>query len=149
MENSLSGTIKDRVHALPVRVYYSDTDAGGVVYHSRYIDMAEHGRSEMLRNLGGNQAETIEKEKIAFVVRSLSVDYNSPAFLDDLLTVETRVTRCEAFTVQFDQRILRGDSCLAQLKVKAGSISLETGRPRPMPKEWKASIDALLLKGND
>ncbi len=146
MENNLSGTIKEKVHSLPVRVYYSDTDAGGVVYHSRYLDMAEHGRSEMLRNIGGNQGEAIKTDKTAFIVRSLSIDYNSPARLDDLLTVETRVVKCEAFTVQFIQRIMREETCLAELKVKAGSISLENTRPCPMPKEWKASIEALVWK---
>ena len=145
MENQLSGEIREKKHYLPVRVYYSDTDAGGVVYHSRYLDMAEHGRSDMLRDLGGHQFDLIKKEGIGFVVRSLTVDYIKPAYLDDLLSVETRVTRCEAFTVLFLQRVLRNGECLAELKIKAGSVSLADGRPRPMPKEWKASINDLIL----
>jgi acyl-CoA thioester hydrolase len=144
MKNIISGIIEEKAHLLPVRVYYSDTDAGGVVYHSRYIDMAEHGRSEMLRLLGGRQFEIMKERGIVYVVRSLQIDYNSPAFLDDLLTVETRITRCAAFTILFNQKIMREDSCLAELKVKVGSVSLKEGKPSPIPDEWKSSLDALL-----
>ncbi|OQY35674.1 MAG: hypothetical protein B6241_00335 [Spirochaetaceae bacterium 4572_59] len=144
MDNNLSGKFKEKTHCLPVRVYYSDTDASGIVYHSRYIDMAEHGRSEMLRHMGGHQGQAMKEDKIAFVIRSLSINYNQPAVLDDLLRVESQVIRCETFTIQFIQRIMRGDDCLAELKVKAGSVSLQTGRPSPMLKAWKASIEEFL-----
>jgi acyl-CoA thioester hydrolase len=144
MHNILSGIIEDHTHIFPVRVYYSDTDAGGIVYHSRYLDMAEHGRSEMLRSIGGTQSDVIKEQRIGIVVRSLNVDYNRPGFLDDLLRVETRITRCEALTVQFHQKIMRDETCLAELKVKAGSISLENGRPVPMPGEWRNTLKELM-----
>ena len=144
MNSTLSGSIHDKTHILPVRVYFSDTDAGGVVYHSRYLDMAEHGRSELFHALGGRQSDTMKERKLGFLVRSLTVDYNRPAYLDDLLTVETKILRCETFKLQFDQKIMREGVCLASLKVKAGCISFADGRPHPMPEEWRVSIREML-----
>ncbi len=144
MNSSISGSIEDKIHRLPVRVYYSDTDAGGVIYHSRYLDMAEHGRSDMFRTCGGNQFETMKSDGIGFVIRSLEIAYHSPGFLDDLLTVETRVVKAERFTVIFNQKVMREDQCLAELKVKAACVSLKSGRPTPMPEEWKTAIDRIL-----
>jgi acyl-CoA thioester hydrolase len=140
MENNLSGYIKDHEHYLPVRVYYSDTDMGGVVYHSRYLDMAEHGRTELLRCLGGHQKELLSEQNMIFVVKSLFIDYKRPALMDDLLLVVTTVTKCERFTLVFHQEICRGGEVLATLDVKAGSISGETGRPVPMPEEIKTEL---------
>lgn len=140
MENSLSGYIEGHVHYLPVRVYYSDTDMGGVVYHSRYLDMAEHGRTELLRQLGGHQKELLADLKMIFVVKSLFIDYKRPALMDDLLHVKTTVTKCERFTIVFRQEICRGDEILTTLDVKAGSVSTVTGRPFPMPDLIKTEL---------
>ena len=128
------------IHRLPVRVYYSDTDTGGVVYHSRYLDMAEHGRTELLRELGGNQRKMISDLKMVFVVRSLKIEYIKPGHLDDLLEVHTSITRCERFTVLFDQKIYRGDEEISALEVKVGSISMESGRPLAMPEQIRESL---------
>ncbi len=140
MENNLSGFIENNVHHLPVRVYYSETDAEGIVYYSRYLDMAEHGRSELLRFLGGHQKEIMEKQKIAFVVKSTHVDYKRPGVMDDLLFVKTTITKCERFTIVFHQEICRDDEILTTLDTKVGSISTETGRPVPMPEEIKGQL---------
>jgi len=145
MNELLSGIIKDKTHIFPKRVYYSDTDAGGVVYHSRYLDMAEHARSELVRLLGGDQAELLSSFGLGFVVRSLSVAYNKPAFLDNLLSVRTRVVKCENFTLLFDQKIFRDEELLTELEVKVGCISLEEGRPKPLPGEWKDIIREKML----
>ena len=140
MENNLSGYIKDHEHHLPVRVYYSDTDMGGVVYHSRYLDMAEHGRTELLRCLGGHQKELLTEQNLIFIVKNLFIDYKIPGKMDDFLHVVTTVTKCERFTIVFHQDIKRGDEILATLDVKAGSISPVTGRPVPMPDVVKTEL---------
>jgi len=145
MNDMLSGIIKDKTHFFPKRVYYSDTDAGGVVYHSRYLDMAEHGRSELIRLLGGDQAGLLHNGGLAFVVRSLSVSYNRPAFLDNLVSVRTRVKKCENFTLLFDQKIYRDEELLAELEVKVGCVSPAEGKPRPIPEEWKSLIREKML----
>lgn len=145
MKDNLSGTIKDKVHQLFKRVYYSDTDAGGVVYHSRYIEMAEHARSELIRLLGGEQRGLLHEKGIGFVVRSMNVSYNSPAFLDDTLVIKTSFTKCEIFTLIFDQKIYRDEKLLCELKIKVGCVALETGKPTPIPDEWKEAIGENLL----
>ncbi|MDA3957391.1 YbgC/FadM family acyl-CoA thioesterase [Oceanispirochaeta sp.] len=145
MSDNLSGIINDNTHYFPKRVYYSDTDAGGVVYHSRYIDMAEHGRSELIRLLGGDQKSLLDESGLAFVVRSLNVSYNRPAFLDDMLSVRTRLSKCENFTLIFDQKIYRDNELLTELEVKIGCISLGDGKPKPMPREWKQVIEEKMM----
>ena len=140
METITSGYIENHIHHLPVRVYYSETDMGGVVYHSRYLDMAEHGRTELLRCLGGHQKEILEEQNLIFVVKSLFIDYRRPALMDDLLHIKTTVTKCERFTIVFHQEICRNDEILTTLDVKVGSISGENGRPMPMPDLIKAEL---------
>jgi acyl-CoA thioester hydrolase len=140
MNTNLTGIIENHRHNLAVRVYYSDTDAEGIVYHSRYLDMAEHGRTELLRCLGGHQKEIMEKQKIAFVVKSIDIDYKRPGLMDDLLLVKSAVAKCERFTIVFHQEIYRGEELLTTLNVKVGSISTETGRPFPMPDEIKSEL---------
>lgn len=140
MENTLSGYIEEHKHHLPLRVYYSDTDMGGVVYHSRYIDMAEHGRTELLRCLGGHQKDLVEEQNLIFVVKTLFIDYKKPALMDDLLMVVSTVTKCGRFTLVFHQEICRGEEVLTTLDVKVGSISKVTGRPVPMPDLIKTEL---------
>jgi acyl-CoA thioester hydrolase len=144
MELPISGKLVDSVYWFPVRVYFSDTDAGGVVYHARYLDYAEHARSEMLRLLGENQREMIRSKGNVFVIRSVQAEFHRPALLDDLLAVRTAVTRCGRTVVQFRQDILRDEQLLCSLQVKAGFVSVQSGRPQPMPQEWRQKISSLL-----
>lgn len=145
MKDNLSGQIEDKIHMLFKRVYYSDTDAGGVVYHSRYIEMAEHARSELIRHLGGEQRSLLHERGIGFVVRSLNVNYNRPAFLDDTLTIKTSFKKCETFKIYFEQNIYRDEELLCEMNIKAGCVSLKTGKPTPMPDEWKEVIGKQVL----
>lgn len=145
MNTNTNGTIENHKHHLPVRVYYSDTDAEGIVYHSHYLDMAEHGRTELLRCLGGHQKKMMEENKIAFVVKSIFVDYKKPGLMDDLLVVSTSIAKCERFTIVFRQEIYRDEELLSTLDVKVGSISTETGRPSPMPDEIKDGLSQVQM----
>ena len=126
----------------PVRVYFSDTDAEGIVYHTRYLDFAEHGRTEMLREaLPGMSQRELQEKGVIFVVRSISIDYRMPGRLDDMLDVVTTVEASGHFSATFTQDIKRGEDLLCSLTVKAASVSTETRRPVPLPKEI---MDALL-----
>jgi acyl-CoA thioester hydrolase len=126
------------IHRYTQRVYYSDTDCGGIVYHGRYLDFAEHARTEMLReiaqkhNLEGSQASLFDSLKLAFVVTNITAEYRSPAYLDDLLVVETVAESVKRFSLLFTQTVKRGDEVLCVMTVKVGSISSETLRPTPM-----------------
>jgi acyl-CoA thioester hydrolase len=110
------------VHPFPVRVYYEDTDAGGVVYHTNYIKFAERARTEALRSTGIEQRELMEQEKIAFAIRRLEIDYLKPARLDDLLTIETRLHDISKVSITMQQTIRRGSEILATLEVKLATI---------------------------
>ncbi|MDX2112594.1 MAG: tol-pal system-associated acyl-CoA thioesterase [Alphaproteobacteria bacterium] len=104
--------------AFPIRVYYEDTDAGGVVYYANYLKFAERARTEALRAAGLTQLEMLEHEGIGFVVRHASIDYLKPARLDDLLHVTTQLEALGKASITLSQSILRDSLLLAKLEVK-------------------------------
>ena len=105
-----------------LRVYYEDTDAGGVVYYANYLKFAERARTEMVRAAGIDQSELLEQEDIAFVVRKCSADFIRPARLDDELTIESHITELKGASIHMHQEILRGDEVLVKLEVKLGVV---------------------------
>ncbi len=127
------------MHSFTIRVYYSDTDCGGIVYHGRYLDFVEHARTELLRDIGiatnqtGSHRQLMEQEKMALVVKSVTIDYQSPAYLDDLLTVETEIESAKRFTIVFRQTVKRDGQTLCVVLVKVAAIDTATMRPKPMP----------------
>lgn len=131
----------------PVRIYYSDTDAEGIVYHVRYLDFAEHARTEMFRDISartvgdqGSQRHLMENSGMAFIISSITIDYKKPGFLDDFLEVRSTVESLKRFSMVFHQKVMRDEELLAELRVKVAAIDLSTRRPTPVP-QWLA--DAL------
>ena len=98
----------------PVRVYYEDTDAGGVVFYANYLKFFERARTEMLRAMGYEQDELIANEGIIFVVRSVQVDYLSPARFNEQLQVSAKVSLAKKASLTFEQVITRGDDVLCK-----------------------------------
>lgn len=119
--------------SFPVRVYYEDTDAGGVVYHANYLMFFERARTEFLRHLGFSQPELKAKEKVMFVVRSLQIKYLQPARFDELLEVETSVTQQGRSAMLFKQALQRGDAALTRADVEVVCVSTETFKPVAIP----------------
>ncbi|NLZ69236.1 MAG: YbgC/FadM family acyl-CoA thioesterase [Spirochaetales bacterium] len=118
------------------RVYFSDTDAGGIVYHASYLNFAEHARTESLREISSvSQGEMLAKFNYGFVVKSIFIDYKKPAFIDDLLTVKTSVKEFKKFSAVFEQLIYREEELLTSLEVKVACIDLATKRPILIPEE--------------
>ncbi|MSO72340.1 MAG: YbgC/FadM family acyl-CoA thioesterase [Rhodospirillaceae bacterium] len=107
MLSPTTGLLRGRVHLLPVRVYFEDTDAAGIVYYANYLKFAERGRTEMLRTLGVEQQRLREETGMQFVMREGEVKYRRPARLDDALTVETAVIELGAASVRMRQIIRR------------------------------------------
>jgi acyl-CoA thioester hydrolase len=105
------------MHDLKIRVYYEDTDAGGVVYHARYLGFAERGRMEMLRAAGYDLAARQKSGILDFAVVSINVNYRQAAKLDDLLTVKTQLTRVGGASMEMQQDIYREDQLITELKV--------------------------------
>lgn len=136
-QTNLSGWLDAGKHFFPVRVYFSDTDAGGVVYHSRYLDMAEHARTEWLHLLGIDHRGYLEKQGTVYVVRSVKIDYMTPAYLDETLTVRSRLKKVGRFAMEIFQEILRDDQAIVTLDLKLGYVSIAGGRPAAMPAEWQ------------
>lgn len=127
-------------HRHPVRVYWEDTDAGGIVYHAGHVRFFERGRTEFLRALGINQSASADRsapDALLFTVRRLEVEYLRPAVLDDLLTVETAVREAGAVRLVLDQRLTRGGETIAEAVVTVVAIG-GTGRPRRIPEAMRA-----------
>lgn len=118
---------------LPIRVYFEDTDAGGVVYHSNYLNYFERARTEFLRHLGFEQHQMLTDGECSFVVSSLSIDYLRAARLDDQLDIVTRLTRVRAASFTFRQEAYRQDELLTRADVKIACINPKQLRPRAIP----------------
>lgn len=125
---------------LPVRVYYEDTDAGGVVYYANYLKFCERARTEWLRTLGVSQQALIDEQGLAFVVRSVQADYLASARLDDALEVVIRVAMLRRASILFEQQVMRGQELLFTTRVLLASIDLHRQKPVAIP----ASLHALL-----
>lgn len=136
---SLPVSAPRRTHTHPIRVYYEDTDAGGMVYHANYLKFAERGRTEFLRSLGFSHTGAREDSGIAFVVRRCTVDFYLPARLDDLLAVSTSVESVRGALLSLRQEIRRGDELLAGLDVEVACIGRE-GRAQRLPPALRAML---------
>ncbi|MCG3202404.1 MAG: Acyl-CoA thioesterase YbgC [Gammaproteobacteria bacterium] len=118
----------------PVRVYYEDTDAGGVVYHANYLKFMERARTEWLRSLGWQQDRLLAEERVVFAVRHLAVDYLRPARFNDALNVRSRVGRLGSASIEFEQDIVRADcDLLCRGVVVVACIDTDAFRPRAIP----------------
>lgn len=138
----LSGELTSSGHRLIARVYYADTDFSGVVYHARYLEFLERGRSDFLRLAGVHHTELADGkhgEKLVWVVRRMEIDFKAPAKIDDILTIDTRTENVSGARIYMAQQIRRGDDVLIEARVEAAIIS-ESGRPRRFPKEWIAAF---------
>jgi acyl-CoA thioester hydrolase len=127
----------------PVRVYWEDTDAGGVVYHAQYLAFLERARSEWLRALGKHQERMREELDIVFAVRSMRIDFRAPARLDDALEVTAALRDCRRASLVFAQSIRRGDTLLLDAEVRVAALSAATFRPRPIPEPLYAELKDL------
>ncbi|HSH84453.1 MAG TPA: tol-pal system-associated acyl-CoA thioesterase [Guyparkeria sp.] len=119
----------------PVRVYYEDTDAGGVVYHARYLNFCERARTEWLRARGWEQDALRDEQGVLFVVAGAALEYRRPARFNDLLSVTCEVVRLRAAGIEFVQRVERSadSSVLCEVSVRVACVDAETFRPKPMP----------------
>lgn len=138
----LSGELTPSGHRLLARVYYADTDFSGLVYHARYLEFFERGRSDYLRLVGvrhSELAEGLRGEKIVWVVRRMEIDFQKPARMDDVLTIDTRTEKIAGARIHMAQELRRGDTLLVTARVEAAIVG-ENGRPKRFPAEWIAAF---------
>ena len=117
----------------PVRVYYEDTDAGGVVFYANYLKFFERARTEMLRAAGFEQDELIANEGVIFVVRAVQVDYLSPAIFNEQINVSAEVVLAKKASLTFEQSITRGDDLLCKSIIRIACLDAVTMRPKVIP----------------
>jgi len=124
----------------PVRVYYEDTDAGGVVFYANYLKFFERARTEMLRAMGYEQDELIANEGIIFVVSSIQVDYLSPARFNEQLHVSAKVVLARGASLTFEQIITRGNDVLCKGSVRIACLDAQSMRPKAIPETLFTAI---------
>ncbi|MGH8319650.1 MAG: tol-pal system-associated acyl-CoA thioesterase [Steroidobacteraceae bacterium] len=126
------------VFSWPARVYWEDTDGGGIVYYANYLRFLERARTEWLRSLGYSQQALARKPGIVFTVASLTVEYRRPARLDDELTITCEPRADRAATIRFEQAIFRGSNsrgepALVTAGVRVACVDAHTLKPRRLP----------------
>lgn len=124
------------IHKMDLRIYYQDTDAGGIVYHSNYLDYAERARSEFLREVGLPVNDLLERD-VAFVIKKAELTYKSPARLDDLLTVHTSIGDIKGASMIMNQTIKRGETDLVEIVLQVVFVSPKTMAPIRIPADLK------------
>jgi acyl-CoA thioester hydrolase len=127
------------VHDFPVRIYYDDTDAGGVVYYANYLKFAERARTEYMRSLGFENSKIRQDFGIIIVVKSVEADYLSPARLDDFLNVQTRLISVKNTSFVMEQKATCHDVCIFSMKIVLVCVN-EDGRPSKIPEAVKTAF---------
>ncbi|QNS14970.1 tol-pal system-associated acyl-CoA thioesterase [Mannheimia bovis] len=126
----------------PIRVYYEDTDAGGVVYHANYLNFFERARTEFLRQYNFSQ-QALFGQSLAFVVKKIEIEYKLPARLDDLLNVETTISEFKKATLVFKQTLWKQDICLSEATVTVASVDLVKMKPVAIPDDIRQALQKI------
>ena len=125
-----------------IRVYYEDTDAGGIVFYANYFKFIERARTEYLREIGLIQSEIADQYKLIFVVRNIFAEFIKPAKLDDLLEVKTNFIRFGMVSIKVVQEIFLNENKLFEAEVKLGIVDIK-GKPKKLPIELKEKLENL------
>ena len=142
-----AGEIVNGIHVYPVRVYFADTDSGGIVYYANYLRYAERARTEMLRCIGYPHAKMMSEDGLVFAVRYCEVDYMKPAHLDDALKICSGNVEIEAASLWIDQTVKRGAEEIVRLRVRLACIG-DTGKPKRLPSDLRDVLLPLLADKN-
>jgi acyl-CoA thioester hydrolase len=133
-------------HRFPVRVYFEDTDAGGIAYHASYLRWAERGRTEALRDMGLPHSSLIERHGLFLVVRRIEVQYLRPARLDSELAVETRVRSVGGASVTLRQTVVEDGATCADLRVELVCVRQAGLKPGAIPAPWREALRAAMVE---
>ena len=126
-----------------VRVYFEDTDSGGVVYHANYLKFMERARTEWLRNLGLNQIKLKQEDKMMFVVRKIDIQYKIPARFNDELLIQTDCVKTTDYSIMLKQNILRDKQIITEGKVEIVCINSDLFKPVRIPKMAKQLMEII------
>ncbi len=123
----------NKTFSVSVRIYYEDTDTGGVVYYANYLRYMERARTEWLRDMGFEQTKLAHEHKIVLAVKKVSVNYLKPAKLDDVLQVSAEVTRIGSASITFKQQVNKGQELLCDGEVRIVCLDTLIFKPKPIP----------------
>lgn len=127
-------------HAINYRVYFEDTDAGGVMYHGNYINFCERGRTEFLRDCGYTNTQIVDDHNVLFLVRHMDINYLKPAFLEDDLTVKTQIGSIKNSSLVMKQSIHKGDTTIFTADVTLVCVDKNTIKPTRVPADIKEAF---------
>ncbi len=130
----------DTRFTLPVRIYYEDTDAGGVVYHANYLRLMERARTEWLRNIGYDLDVVARDDNLMFVVHAIKINYHKPARLNDLLDVSAQLVRMRRATLDIEHRVCLNSELLCEATVSLVTVKADSFKPCPMPTTMKEEL---------
>lgn len=136
------------IHKMDLRIYYKDTDAGGIVYHSNYLEYAERARTEFLHDIGLSNKALIERD-IAFIIKRAEIDYKSPARLEDVITVHTRIGEIKNASMIMLQTVKRAEQELVDLKIMVVFVNPHTLKPVRIPEDLKEKFACYLPEGEN
>ena len=137
------GQFDGQLHRYALRVYFEDTDAGGVVYHANYLRWFERARSDILRLLGIDQKAAMDAGEGTYVVAEAALRYLAPARLGDYVMIETACNSAQPASLRLQQHALHGDRRLVEANVRVGFIGPD-GRPKRQPQAWRAAFSSLV-----
>lgn len=131
-----------RPFRIQLRIYYQDTDAGGVVFHAQYLAFMERARTELLNASGLDLARLAEERRVMFFVHELAVRYHQPARLNELVSVSAEVVKMGRASLAFRQRVERGDELLVEAEVTVAVVDCDRMRPARMPEELRKVLES-------
>jgi acyl-CoA thioester hydrolase len=140
-----SGHIADGVHVLPLRIYYEDTDAAGIVYYANWLRFLERGRTELLRLLGQEHSALRAERGVNWVVRRLAIDYLKPARLDETIEIVTSCGELRGASLDMRQQARRGDDILVRAELVVACMG-ENGRPVRLPATLRTALAAITVR---
>jgi acyl-CoA thioester hydrolase len=131
-----------KLHIFPLRVYFEDTDTGGIVYYANYLKFAERARTEMLRSVGIESGRLLREDNITLAVKSCHVDYQKPAHLDDALEIYSCITKVGGASLHGEQKIKRNGYELVDIQIKLACMAMD-GKPARLPNELRSTLNRL------
>ena len=142
VQGAVQGLMTGDTFIYPLRVFYEDTDAAGIVYYANYLKFIERARTEMLRAAGIDHSTMREQHDVLFIVRHCALDYRRPAELDDLLDIHTRILAVKGATLEAEQIVMRDGKTLVHAELRLACIN-ERGAPTRFPPNLRSALEAL------
>ena len=130
-----------RIHHWPIRIYYEDTDSGGVVYHSNYLKFMERARTEWLRDFEINQKVLKDNLNLMFVVNEIDIKFMKPAMFNDEIEVQTKLEKMGSVKIELEQKIFRSSELLIKSRVVIASVNSVSIKPMRIPNEIKLLME--------